>query len=138
YIVFLQAEDGIRDRNVTGVQTCALPISQVRLDEGDRRDEDDPEPLDRDGEGFGERLQVLEHDSISPDAGAARFLLSEEISPHQWEIERGSAFGVQSRSGRKARVTTSTTMTTASRTHPGRPTADPISGFSSGVAQRSG
>src|SRR6266704_5807272 len=24
---FLQAEDGIRDRNVTGVQTCALPIS---------------------------------------------------------------------------------------------------------------
>src|SRR6266513_3638189 len=27
---FLQAEDGIRDRNVTGVQTCALPISQLR------------------------------------------------------------------------------------------------------------
>ena len=24
---FLQAEDGIRDRIVTGVQTCALPIS---------------------------------------------------------------------------------------------------------------
>src|SRR5699024_11886494 len=24
---FYQAEDGIRDRNVTGVQTCALPIS---------------------------------------------------------------------------------------------------------------
>src|SRR5699024_12091373 len=24
---FVQAEDGIRDRNVTGVQTCALPIS---------------------------------------------------------------------------------------------------------------
>src|SRR5207249_819849 len=28
-----QAEDGIRDRNVTGVQTCALPICKVlRLD----------------------------------------------------------------------------------------------------------
>src|SRR5699024_11259568 len=27
---FLQAEDGIRDRNVTGVQTCALPIYKVR------------------------------------------------------------------------------------------------------------
>src|SRR5699024_11509260 len=26
-IFFFQAEDGIRDRNVTGVQTCALPIS---------------------------------------------------------------------------------------------------------------
>src|SRR5699024_11545650 len=25
---FFQAEDGIRDRNVTGVQTCALPILQ--------------------------------------------------------------------------------------------------------------
>src|SRR5207249_8092706 len=26
---FFQAEDGIRDRNVTGVQTCALPISEL-------------------------------------------------------------------------------------------------------------
>src|SRR5699024_11577970 len=26
---FFQAEDGIRDRNVTGVQTCALPISET-------------------------------------------------------------------------------------------------------------
>src|SRR5438067_1836644 len=31
--VFLfQAEDGIRDRNVTGVQTCALPISDAVID----------------------------------------------------------------------------------------------------------
>src|SRR6266513_302931 len=32
---FFQAEDGIRDRNVTGVQTCALPISplqDIRID----------------------------------------------------------------------------------------------------------
>src|SRR5207248_8896344 len=26
---FFQAEDGIRDRTVTGVQTCALPISSL-------------------------------------------------------------------------------------------------------------
>src|SRR5207248_4048897 len=26
YLFFFQAEDGIRDRTVTGVQTCALPI----------------------------------------------------------------------------------------------------------------
>src|SRR5699024_11946327 len=32
---FFQAEDGIRDRNVTGVQTCALPIYDPVLD-GDR------------------------------------------------------------------------------------------------------
>src|SRR5204862_3897193 len=30
-IFFFQAEDGIRDLYVTGVQTCALPISHHRL-----------------------------------------------------------------------------------------------------------
>src|SRR5204862_2544370 len=29
FIFFFQAEDGIRDLYVTGVQTCALPISQI-------------------------------------------------------------------------------------------------------------
>src|SRR5699024_11662809 len=29
-----QAEDGIRDRNVTGVQTCALPISEHMKKQG--------------------------------------------------------------------------------------------------------
>src|SRR5207249_6784301 len=31
FYFFFQAEDGIRDRNVTGVQTCALPILRARL-----------------------------------------------------------------------------------------------------------
>src|SRR5699024_11381938 len=31
YVLFLQADDGIRDRNVTGVQTCALPISDPQV-----------------------------------------------------------------------------------------------------------
>src|SRR5207249_9139501 len=30
FFFFFQAEDGIRDRNVTGVQTCALPICSGR------------------------------------------------------------------------------------------------------------
>src|SRR5207248_4091203 len=30
FFFFFQAEDGIRDRTVTGVQTCALPIYQGR------------------------------------------------------------------------------------------------------------
>src|SRR2546430_7554398 len=36
-IFFFQAEDGIRDLTVTGVQTCALPISALRAahDPGD-------------------------------------------------------------------------------------------------------
>src|SRR3712207_8728154 len=31
FFVFFQAEDGIRDIGVTGVQTCALPISLLKL-----------------------------------------------------------------------------------------------------------
>src|SRR2546426_5974470 len=34
---FIQAEDGIRDYKVTGVQTCALPISATSLIYGTRR-----------------------------------------------------------------------------------------------------
>src|SRR5690348_18299446 len=33
-LFFFQAEDGIRDGRVTGVQTCALPISGVALGRG--------------------------------------------------------------------------------------------------------
>src|SRR5699024_11902041 len=31
FFFFFQAEDGIRDRNVTGVQTCALPILDSKI-----------------------------------------------------------------------------------------------------------
>src|SRR5438128_2217735 len=31
FFFFFQAEDGIRDATVTGVQTCALPISGIKL-----------------------------------------------------------------------------------------------------------
>src|SRR3712207_8733725 len=34
FIFFFQAEDGIRDIGVTGVQTCALPISGITNSEG--------------------------------------------------------------------------------------------------------
>src|SRR5256885_14029529 len=33
---FFQAEDGIRDYKVTGVQTCALPISENDVSRGNR------------------------------------------------------------------------------------------------------
>src|SRR5699024_11257661 len=52
-----QAEDGIRDRNVTGVQTCALPISgsvvtrddavKIRAEEGRRIERTDVSPFVR-------------------------------------------------------------------------------------------
>src|SRR5256885_4647580 len=34
FVFFFQAEDGIRDYKVTGVQTCALPISEYAADGG--------------------------------------------------------------------------------------------------------
>src|SRR5437762_3837178 len=37
FFFFFQAEDGIRDTSVTGVQTCALPILAVEV--GEERDD---------------------------------------------------------------------------------------------------
>src|SRR5207248_8108648 len=39
---FFQAEDGIRDRTVTGVQTCALPISLPTICQNSRCDAKQP------------------------------------------------------------------------------------------------
>src|SRR2546430_9584019 len=47
YVLFFQAEDGIRDLTVTGVQTCALPIFAAE----DRGYADRP--------GMGKRYQLL-------------------------------------------------------------------------------
>src|SRR2546430_8135876 len=48
WVFFLQAEGGIRDLTVTGVQTCALPIYPRRAD---------PHPVFEDGERSGPRLR---------------------------------------------------------------------------------
>src|SRR5690606_40288416 len=54
---FFQAEDGIRDFHVTGVQTCALPTPGVTQDRdglgqdpGENRDGQGQEPGDRSGD----------------------------------------------------------------------------------------
>src|SRR5437762_7710492 len=39
FFFFFQAEDGIRDTSVTGVQTCALPISELRARTRDGKNE---------------------------------------------------------------------------------------------------
>src|SRR2546430_2830403 len=41
FFFFFQAEDGIRDLTVTGVQTCALPISALRVVLDELRDVED-------------------------------------------------------------------------------------------------
>src|SRR5687768_7588000 len=63
YFFFFQAEDGIRDVAVTGVQTCALPISGGELpleqrdvrhhaDDGVQHDEADHEVVGEIGHGY--------------------------------------------------------------------------------------
>src|SRR5438046_7016195 len=47
FCFFFQAEDGIRDWSVTGVQTCALPISQRRQAKDARGGGDHPSPPHR-------------------------------------------------------------------------------------------
>src|SRR5439155_6188972 len=39
FLFFFQAEDGIRDGHVTGVQTCALPISAARGARAERNEQ---------------------------------------------------------------------------------------------------
>src|SRR5215475_15476345 len=45
FFFFFQAEDGIRDFHVTGVQTCALPIWPVRRSRGAGGAVQDPGPV---------------------------------------------------------------------------------------------
>src|SRR5215510_12340768 len=75
---FFQAEDGIRDGHVTGVQTCALPISE---DDALAVEDDRSLDLGRDLGQMGERIGGLCHavdantanprPILSRDAGAA-------------------------------------------------------------------
>src|SRR5437762_5572467 len=65
FFFFFQAEDGIRDTSVTGVQTCALPISSHHRcgDEGShpahtQSAEEQEKDTDQDCEGGSERIEV--------------------------------------------------------------------------------
>src|SRR5699024_11277740 len=71
-IFFFQAEDGIRDRNVTGVQTCALPIFVVGFVRGgdyafdelsDRLADADDDDDDDDEDGFLDDHEGMAHDA---------------------------------------------------------------------------
>src|SRR2546425_5094666 len=64
FYFFFQAEDGIRDKLVTGVQTCALPIlaDTVLLKE------------------------LAGQTGLSPSRFGRAFKLSMGISPHRWQM----------------------------------------------------
>src|SRR5205085_8739277 len=84
YSFFFQAEDGIRDLTVTGVQTCALPISKRILAAGcaGKLDADDavsvlPQPLDDAGNRA--RLARIHGCAADYDDARARFHRRREI-----------------------------------------------------------
>src|SRR5699024_11560168 len=70
YIFVYQAEDGIRDRNVTGVQTCALPILEMK-------DMLAPPPVK-----LPEDPALAEASSNTPRELAAKF----PASPYAWAV----------------------------------------------------
>src|SRR5207249_5028783 len=98
-----QAEDGIRDRNVTGVQTCALPIYVQRRTKGaeaDERTQSRPVPFPEQAsaghrENREERLERIEHVEERPlldheeTAGSGRPDRSEERRVGKGGRQRG-------------------------------------------------
>src|SRR5205823_9839089 len=98
---FFQAEDGIRDKLVTGVQTCALPISgtdptAVRTD--DRR------PASRRRRGAGSlRARFREAERLPAEREVLDLALADRVEPLRSEERR---VGKGRRGGRSACVWT--------------------------------
>src|SRR5687767_15621016 len=64
FFFFFQAEDGIRDKLVTGVQTCALPISAALREVGDY------------GQGKGVEIWMEVHGRITQDPPVSAAIMS--------------------------------------------------------------
>src|SRR5205809_3235069 len=95
FFFFFQAEDGIRDVAVTGVQTCALPILRRRarfdasLEEVARRfDVETSDPAARDGESVeDDRLRLIFtccHRALPPDARSEERRVGKEWRSRGW------------------------------------------------------
>src|SRR5699024_11641303 len=105
-----QAEDGIRDRNVTGVQTCALPISPAA------RPRDEHEITDQldVGEGSARGGFALDNVCIAPEASSVTMtptrptpetVASTKVPATRRSEERrvGTEWGARRRTGHQTR-----------------------------------
>src|SRR5699024_11906903 len=101
---FFQAEDGIRDRNVTGVQTCALPILAPRSVEN----MSDPQPqlTHVRGDGSAHMVDVTAKSETTRTATAEGFLRTREEIGRASCRERvemwGGAGSVETRTSERA------------------------------------
>src|SRR6266404_2002303 len=97
FFFFFQAEDGIRDKLVTGVQTCALPISDIQADTATSSHQDPDQ--ERKHENVDHRtapVLVLAddihatlqneqlHQPEKQEAGPAQVGEAEKVGPGQW------------------------------------------------------
>src|SRR5256886_6210664 len=82
FYFFFQAEDGIRDLTVTGVQTCALPISPVELVKGVTIDLEVPAGAEIVLEGYIDKEELVDEGPFGDHTGfytpAEQFPRSEE------------------------------------------------------------
>src|SRR5256885_15952373 len=88
YIFFFQAEDGIRDYKVTGVQTCALPISRCLLTDFQPRDalcwdenSDTVRPRPR---GHDSAIRISNNKAACDGARATRYRIIERNPRHSY------------------------------------------------------
>src|SRR6266540_6477842 len=98
FFFFFQAEDGIRDRDVTGVQTCALPIScSYRSDLGSRNSRREANCWWHSREGK-PRARML---AASSQPGAIRQVVSYLLSLGDRDAERRCPSRKRGRRGRE-------------------------------------
>src|SRR5437762_5305886 len=100
FFFFFQAEDGIRDTSVTGVQTCALPISRL-VEHADERVAPEHPPV-----------RAQRRPPFAPAGGVERMHAPQWVALHQRSEERrvGEERRVRCERGR---VEASVTMTGA-------------------------
>src|SRR5260370_27843366 len=97
---FFQAEDGIRDSSVTGVQTCALPISGQEL-QADRGRALNPDTIHSDLDDIvtrglppGQELQADRGRALNPDTIHSDLddIVTRGLPPgHELQADRGRA-----------------------------------------------
>src|SRR2546430_12443387 len=84
-VFFFQAEDGIRDLTVTGVQTCALPIS-AGIDQRERS----AAPFGLGAHTVARDARLVVHDGDAPPGDAVEQRRFPDVRPPDDEIGRAS------------------------------------------------
>src|SRR5437764_14489556 len=99
FFFFFQAEDGIRDTSVTGVQTCALPIWEPAAPQRDNPQREAPDEAEQQAEADGEAVGEVEPGgervtSDFPEAAPARPCSVAPVAKAAEDARDGGARGI--------------------------------------------